>query len=87
MTLIPASNYRVVQKGRGGMAPRLQLQLAARFSLAAIERYQQRQRDEAEGVRARVYAVREAAVARGVQVVVDETRPDEYTISELSDEE
>jgi hypothetical protein len=34
-----------------------------------------------------VYAVREAAVARGVQVVVDETRPDEYTISELSDEE
>jgi hypothetical protein len=64
----------VVQKGLGGIAPRLELQLGP-------ERVKELrlQRDAwARHVYNRVAAKRAEAAARGVQVVVDDTRPDSY---------
>ena len=84
--LIRPRNYVVVQKAPGGMSPRLQLLLLRRFGPEGLQQQQQRQVERDERVRARVYAERAWAVSLGVQVVVDETRPDHYTLAELPDE-
>jgi hypothetical protein len=84
--LIRPHNYRVVQKPPGGLSPRLQLQLVERFGPEGLERARLQQRENADRVRARVNAERAEAVARGVQVVVDETRSDHFSMAELSDD-
>ena len=47
--------------------------------------HQERESIEAEQIRQRVDLERVAAAARGVQVVVDETRPDHYVLGEIPD--
>jgi hypothetical protein len=71
---IPVQHTVVIQKAPGGMAPRLQLMLGAERVQELYERREIRN----NRVYARVYAKRDAAVARGVQVVVDDTLPDHY---------
>ena len=78
-TLIKPYERKVYQKGRGGISPRLQLEALARFGPDVLQRWQERQDAIAARVRARVETERANAVSRGVHVVVDETRPDEYT--------
>ena len=82
----PPTNYRVVQKVSGAIAPRIQLLLMARYGWEGLERVEQRNRDRDDRVRARVDAERAGAVAHGVHVVVDETRTDHYTLADLPDE-
>jgi hypothetical protein len=86
MVRIRAHNYRVVQYASGGIAPRMQMLIGARYGREVLQAIQQRNIDRDDAVRAVVEAERVAAVARVVQVVVDETRPDHYTLVELPDE-
>jgi hypothetical protein len=83
--LIPPNNYMVVQKAPGGIAPRIQLLLYQRFGPEGLEAQRERENVRAELTRARVHAERVGAVARGVQVVVDETRPDHYHLVDFPD--
>ncbi len=86
MVRIRAHNYRVVQRARGGIAPWMQLMIGARYGRAVLEAIHQQNIDRDDACRAVVDAERAAAVARGVHVVVDETRPDNYTQEELPGE-
>ena len=69
-----AYNLKVYQKGEGGLAPRLELRMG---SESAGELRAQRAAS-AQHVYTRVQAERAEAAARGVQVVVDDTKPDSY---------
>jgi hypothetical protein len=71
---IPVHHLVVIQKAPGGMSPRLQLTLGPERVQGLLQ-----QREIADNrVYARVTMERDAAVARGVQVVVDDTKPDHY---------
>ncbi len=85
-TRIPQYHYMVYQKAVGNISPRLQLMLNHRFGPEWLVAHQERESIEAEQIRQRVHLERVAAAARGVQVVVDETRPDHYVLVELPDE-
>lgn len=69
---------KVYQKGPEGLPPRLRLSVLERFGPDALRQWEERQEEISDGVRARVEAERAEAVARGVQVVVDETKLDQY---------
>ncbi len=79
--LIKPYDSKVYQKGLGGLAPRLQLQLGPR----RVEELRLRSEAHARRVGNRVAAVRAEAAARGVHVVVDDTRPDTYSIVRVYD--
>jgi hypothetical protein len=72
---------KVYQKGLGGLAPRLQLQLGPR----SVEELRLRREAHEWRVGNRVAAVRAEAAAQGVHVVVDDTRPDTYSIVRVYD--
>jgi 2-hydroxychromene-2-carboxylate isomerase len=78
--LIRPYEYKVYQKAQGEMTPRLAIELTQRFGLAEVERRMERQLRKDERFRRHVEAERAEAAARGVQVVVDETGPDHYTV-------
>jgi hypothetical protein len=71
---IPVYHLVVIQKAAGGMSPRLQLTLGPERVAVLL---QQRAIADNE-VYTQVTEERAAAVARGVQVVVDDTRADHY---------
>jgi hypothetical protein len=71
---IPVHHIVVIQKAPGGMSPRLQLMLGRE----RVEELRQQREIADNQVYARVTAERAAAVAQGVQVVVDDTKPDHY---------
>ena len=71
---IPVHHLIVIQKVPGGMSPCLQLMLGPE---RVVELRQQREIAD-NRVYVRVTAERAAAVARHVQVVVDDTNPDHY---------
>jgi hypothetical protein len=71
---IRAYDIKVFQKGHGGLAPRLELMMGRE---RAGELRAQRAAS-AQRVYNRVQAERAEAAARGVHVVVDDTKPDSY---------
>ncbi len=72
--LIQPHDSMVVQKALGGLAPRIQLQLGQeRVAELRLER-----EAWAQTVYNDVARERAEAAARGVQVVLDDTRPDSY---------
>jgi hypothetical protein len=73
-TRIPANNIVVIQKGIGGISPRLQLQLGPDHIDVLIRRMEAVDNVVYE----RVAAERAEAGARGVQVVLEGNRPDHY---------
>ncbi len=75
---IPVYYIVVIQKARGGISPRRQLMLGPR---RAEELRHWRELSD-NRCYARVMGERAEAVARGVQVVVDETLPDNYIESD-----
>jgi hypothetical protein len=84
--IVRANNYRVVQKAPGGLPPLMQLQMLRDIGPQAIEEELSRRRVIADWSREKVQAERVAAIARGVHVVLEDSRPDFYTIVELPDE-
>jgi hypothetical protein len=85
-----SNNWRIVQKAEGGLSPILQLQMRRDHGLERaermIERMVERDRQIADHVRAIVEAERVEAMARGVQVIYEETRDDTYRWVVLPDE-
>jgi hypothetical protein len=71
---IPVHHLVVIQKASGGISPRLQLMLGPE----RVEELRQWREIADNRVYARVTAEIAAAVARRVQVVVDDTKPDHY---------
>jgi hypothetical protein len=67
-------DIQVVQKAPGGISPRFRQE----FGLQMAQEYRRRLEEEHARVYNRVAAERAEAVARGVSVVVDDTRPDHY---------
>ena len=74
VTRIPVHHLVVYQTVPGGLSPRLQLMLGPE----GVEELLHRREIAKNRVYARVTAERAAAVARGVQVVVDDTKPEHY---------
>ena len=79
--LITSTQSVVIQKARGGIAPRRQLLLGPQI-IAELQRHME---EEDCIVYRRVTAERAEAVTRGVQLVVDETRPDHYMEIQIHD--
>ena len=71
---IPVHHLVVIQKAPGGMSPCLQLMLGPE----RVKELRQQREIAYSQVYARVIAERAAAAAQGVQVVVDDTKPDHY---------
>ena len=80
---IKAYDIKVFQKGQGGLAPRLELmmgreragELRAQRAASAQRVYDRVQAERAEA----------EAAARGVHVVVDDTKPDSYVMVRFYD--
>jgi hypothetical protein len=91
---IPKFNDRTVQRAHGGMSQTEAWQMRQRFTQFLVEwPIEQQERDMAEfdeiarlGRGNAVDRARRQAVARGVQVVVDETLPHIFVGDDLSDE-
>jgi hypothetical protein len=79
---IPVHHIAVIQKEPGGVSPCLQLTLGPEHG---VQELLHRRLILDNRVYARVAAERAAAVARGVQVVVDDTRPDHYQKIRISE--
>jgi hypothetical protein len=71
---IPVKNIVVIQKQQGGIAPRLQLQLGPDGTNELFRRIEAANNLVYE----RVEAERADATTRGVQVVLDDTKPDHF---------
>ena len=82
MVLIPPVNRMTFQKGVGGVNPRLWM----RMNLAQRNAYEARQLRATAHARNRVMREREAARARGVNIILDETRADHYVRVNVPDE-
>ena len=79
---IAPTNRVVVQKARGGLPPRLQLQLGPR----RIAQLMQRMEESSTLVGNRVAAERAEAATRGIQVVLEDTREERFEEIVLGDE-
>jgi hypothetical protein len=79
---IAPTNRVVVQKARGGLPPRLQLQLGPQ----RIAQLMQRMEESSTLVGNRVAAERAEAATRGIQVVLEDTREERFEEIVLADE-
>ena len=71
----------VIQKARGGVAPRRQLLVGPQI-IAELQRHME---EEARSVYRRLTAASAEAITRHVELVVDETRPDHYMEIQIHD--
>ena len=81
--IIQPFDHFVVQKALGGIPPQIQLQLSPQ----RLREYQLEREAWAQRIYNHVARERAEATARGVHVVVDETRPDRYVKIFIYDED
>jgi hypothetical protein len=82
MVVIPRKNKVVIQKARGGCNPRRWMHMTA----ARQARWTAKSNRNMEHARNVVIAERAEARARGVHIIVEDTRADVYSRIEVPDE-
>lgn len=76
--IIYARNFRAFQKSPGGIPPRLYLQMMLERGPEGVEVWERLRRERDRSVKRLVNGERSEALARGVQVIYEDTPREEY---------